>query len=516
METRPPTITRILIAVAFALSCFGLLLFLWLAFGGPVPLKPEGYRFQVPFTEATQLAEESDVRISGVSVGKVKRIDLDDAGNAVATIELESEYAPIPADTRATLRQKTLLGETYVELTSGSDESGSLAEGGTLPGAQVAESVQLDEVFRTFDARTRAAFQTWMQGAAGALRGRGADLSVALASLDDFAAEADRVLRVLDSQRLAVRGLVRDGGEVFTALSERRGQLSGLIRNSAAVFETTARRDDDLRRAFTILPTFLRESRTTLGRLDRFAADTDPLVTQLRPAARELPPTLTATGDLAGELRGFFAGLREVEAVSPRGFSALRELLDADLPPLLERLDPFLTDLTPILIGLDDYRREVTAFLANVAAATNAENDEGTGPRNYLRLTPPFNPELIAAYPTNRLSSNRTNPYTAPRGYDKLAENLDSFETAHCSGGINAILDPETPSDPDFLARFPLADDPEAEAQDLFNRIQQFVFADSSDAAGAPQPSCSKQAPFASVGGAFEEFSDYQHVRALP
>ena len=69
MATRPPTATRILIAIGFALSCFGLLLFLWLAFGGPVPFKPEGYRFTVSVNEATQLAQESDVRISGVSVG---------------------------------------------------------------------------------------------------------------------------------------------------------------------------------------------------------------------------------------------------------------------------------------------------------------------------------------------------------------------------------------------------------------------------------------------------------------
>ena len=40
--------------VIFALSCFGLLLFLWLAFGGPIPLKPKGYRFQASFAEATQ------------------------------------------------------------------------------------------------------------------------------------------------------------------------------------------------------------------------------------------------------------------------------------------------------------------------------------------------------------------------------------------------------------------------------------------------------------------------------
>src|SRR5215212_3618672 len=115
MATTPPTITRLLIAIGFALSCFGLLLFLWATFGGPVPLKPEGYRVEVPFSEATQLAQESDVRIHNVSVGKVKSIDLADSGPnrdlAVATLELDTPYAPIPVDTRAMLRQKTLLGE---------------------------------------------------------------------------------------------------------------------------------------------------------------------------------------------------------------------------------------------------------------------------------------------------------------------------------------------------------------------------------------------------------------------
>ena len=38
--------------VVFALSCFGLLLFLWLAFGGPIPLKPKGYRVSASFAEA--------------------------------------------------------------------------------------------------------------------------------------------------------------------------------------------------------------------------------------------------------------------------------------------------------------------------------------------------------------------------------------------------------------------------------------------------------------------------------
>src|SRR4051795_2327248 len=96
----------------FALSCFGLLLFLWLAFGGPIPLKPKGYRFHASFGEATQLAKEADVRGAGVSVGKVKDIQTDKhTGRSYTTIELKYVYSPLPTDTKAILRHKTLLCE---------------------------------------------------------------------------------------------------------------------------------------------------------------------------------------------------------------------------------------------------------------------------------------------------------------------------------------------------------------------------------------------------------------------
>ena len=47
MQTSTPSVSRVLVMVVFALSCFGLLLFLWLSFGGPIPLKPKGYRVEV-------------------------------------------------------------------------------------------------------------------------------------------------------------------------------------------------------------------------------------------------------------------------------------------------------------------------------------------------------------------------------------------------------------------------------------------------------------------------------------
>ena len=48
MIKQAPSIGRILTMVAFALSCFGILIFLWLSFGGSVPLQPEGYRVRCP------------------------------------------------------------------------------------------------------------------------------------------------------------------------------------------------------------------------------------------------------------------------------------------------------------------------------------------------------------------------------------------------------------------------------------------------------------------------------------
>ncbi len=134
VNKQAPSASRIIVMAGFALSCFGLLLYLWLAFGGPIPLKPKGYRMDVSFPEAQQLAEQADVRISGVPIGKVQgTVANKDTGTTVATLEIEEKYAPVPKDTRAILRQKTLLGETYVELTPGNASAGMVAEGGALP-----------------------------------------------------------------------------------------------------------------------------------------------------------------------------------------------------------------------------------------------------------------------------------------------------------------------------------------------------------------------------------------------
>jgi phospholipid/cholesterol/gamma-HCH transport system substrate-binding protein len=501
METRPPTFGRIAIAAGFALSCFGLLLFLWLAFGGPIPLKSESYRFDVHFDEASQLAVESDVRISGVSVGKVKGIELADDGLADATIEIDPKYAPIPADTRTMLRQKTLLGETYVELTPGNKDAPPLPEGGTLPTAQVSDAVQLDEIFRAFDEPTRAAFQTWMADAAVAFKGRGIDLNAALGNLDQFAERGDDLLRVLDSQRLAVKKLLADGGTTFNAISKQPDQLRGLINNTEAVFSTTAARDQQIREIFQALPTFLDESKLTLDRLAEFSTDTNPLVTQLQPVARQLSGTFLALQRLSPELERFFNGLKPVIKRAQPGFSSLRTILDDQLPPFLGDLEPSFNQLIPILDTVNRYRSEVTAFLGNTSSALNGSSVP-TGQETavkFVRATGPLGPGTLAS-PPSPYKPSRLNAYVKPGGYTKLTQGLDSFFTANCTGGLSATLNQGDFSD------------------DLYTRTQIYAMGGDgiTSTDDVPAPPCNQQGTQSSIGGPPNQNTDYLHVNPLP
>ena len=499
MSKKAPSTGQLLVIAGFALSCFGILLFLWVTFGGPTPFKAKPYELKIPFDEATQLAEQSDVRISGVNVGKVRSIELAPNGEqALATIYIEDRYAPLPRQTRAILRTKTLLGETYVELTPSTGDLPELPDGGTLATANLAQSVQLDEIFRTFDPETRAAFQTWQRDAAIAIQGQGLSLSNAFGEFEPTFSSFDRLFRVLDTQRLAVAQLFRNGSTSLRALRGRNGELASLIQSSNAVFQTTAARDRDIEALFRAFPTFLDESRLTLERLAAFSRNADPLMRQLTPAARQLSPTLVAFSRLAPQAKGFFVGLAPVIARAPTAFPALRRLFRDDFPPLLRALDPFLRNLNPILTGLDLYKREIAAVMANVAATTNAVVLSADSKRqvHYLRSLGYLGPDAIATY-ANRLTTNRASAYSQPGASRSLAAGLPSFETRQCSSGITASLDPDTPNDPDFNAR---TDGNVEDATDFFERLKQYAFAGQDNSGSIPAPGCVQQAPFEPIG----------------
>jgi len=448
MNKQAPSAGRIVTMVLFAASCIGLLLFLWLSFGGTIPLAPQGYRLTAEFDDAVELGVQSDVRISGVSVGKVVAVSLDrHAGLTKAVIQLDPKYAPRPADTRAILRAKSLLGETYVELTPGTASGPTLPDGGTLPHGQLAPTVDLDQILSTFDPATRRAFQTWQQQDAIALTDRGEQFNAAFAQLYPFATNVESVLSVLRRDSADTSTLLRDTGQVFSALSSSPTQLQGLIRNSNAVFSSTAARDTALANTIRAFPAFLIGTRLTIARVDRFAANTKPLIDELRPAARALSPALEASVPLAPELKTLLTNIAPLTAASKAGVPALERFLH-DSVPWLTRLKPYLGNFVPVIDYIDAYRRELAAFFANSAATTEATSANITQTRNihYLRITNPVNPEVLASY-QRRLSSNRGNPYMSPGTYNQLLHGLPVFGGYLCTNVPQPGIGSSVPSD---------------------------------------------------------------------
>jgi phospholipid/cholesterol/gamma-HCH transport system substrate-binding protein len=497
MQKNAPSLGRILAMVFFALSCIGILLYLWITFGGAIPLQAKRYELAVRFPNATTLAQEADVRISGVKVGHVTQLERD--GNSTrATLQIDSRFAPIHSDTRAVLRQKSLLGETYVELSPGSRAARTVRDGAALPDGNVASTVQLDEIFRTFDPPTRQAFRTWMDQQGRAFQGRGGDLNDALGNLTPFVHDAGQVLAILHEQSADTRRLVRDTGVVFQALTERDGQLTQLISNSNRVFETTAARNAELQQIFTIFPTFLNEARATTARVTRFALNANPLITQLRPAARELSPTLIQLHGLAPDLKGLFRDLGPLITVSRQGLPALEGVL-RDTKPLLQQVDPFLRNVNPLLDWVGLYKHEVAAFFSLDASATQATDfpPGAAHPIHYLRTSNPFNPENLAVW-AHRIATNRSNPYVEPLGYRNFP--LKVFGTYLCTTNQVPPLANPASIPPAIKNQLPA---------DLLTLVQQFALS-----SGGTAPPCVEQKGLGRFVG--QDSKKYPHILKAP
>jgi len=414
MEKGAPSLGKIATMVLFALSCFGLLLFLWLSFGGGIPFAPQGYRVQISFPYAQELSSQADVRIAGVSVGKVESVGLDPQGNrTVATIQLDNQFVPLHADATAILREKTIIGETYVQITPGSPNAPAIPDGGMLSRSNVAAAVQLDQIFDAFDPTTRRAFQVWQEELAKAVAGNGQNLNSVLGNLPTFAADGADLLQVLDIEHQAVQRLVQNTGTVFAALTKNQGALSSLITSAEETFATTAANDQALYQTFQVLPTFLHETKLTMAQLQRFAINTDPLLKELMPVAVDLGPTLRSVRVLSPDLRSLFVHLNPLITASKTGLPALAQVLDG-ATPLLGSVGPFLEQLNPILGWLSLHQQLISDFISvggSALAAKTTSFSGGTG--HYLPQYGLVGPESLSIYP-NRLSTNRGNTYPPP------------------------------------------------------------------------------------------------------
>jgi phospholipid/cholesterol/gamma-HCH transport system substrate-binding protein len=498
MQKRAPTLGNMIVIILFVLSCFGLLLFLWESFGGPIPLKPKGYRITVAFPKSLALAEQSNVRISGVDIGHVVALKLGPSGRTRATLEIAGRYAPVHSNMHAILRQKTLLGETYVQLIPESPRNAPyLPDGGQLANSQVEPSVTLDGILSAFDPKTRRAFQIWQQSVAEGINGRGEQINAAFASLDPFVEHANSLVGVLASQEGAVRALVHNTGVVFDALASRDHQLEGLIVNGEHTFHALAEGSQSFADAFRALPTFEIKSRVALKELDRFATVASPFLDEFKAAELKLSPLLNAVKPFAPQFDSFLTSLGPLTSAAKKGLPDVGKTLDLTTTQI-EAFRPVLHNLDPFLQYAGEYVPELQAFFANFTAATQAKglnsNLKNQGPQeHYLRTMQVLGPESLAVY-SQRIGTNRSNPYFKPGAFRFLGNGgLQVFSNGSCSNPVPSVSGPPN----------------ETISQSLIEQIIQFKVANAPESPNAvPAPGCTQQAPFNFHG----QTSQFPHV----
>jgi phospholipid/cholesterol/gamma-HCH transport system substrate-binding protein len=486
MQKRAPTLANMLVIILFVLSCFGLLLFLWESFGGPLPLKPKGYRMTVSFPASLALAEQSEVRISGVDIGRVVALKLGKGGRTRAELEINQKYAPIRADMHAILRQKTLLGETYVQLIpqSGGHSGPFLPDNGQLADAQVEPSVTLDGILSAFDPKTRRDFQIWQQSVAEGIDGRGEQINAAFSSLHPFVEHANTLVGILDSQEGAVRALIKNTGVVFNALGSRDHQLEGLIVNGERSFHALAAGSQSFAAAFRALPTFEKNSRVALKELDRFADDSSPFLDEFKVVEKKLAPLLQAAKPFAPQFDNFLSSLGPLTKAAKKGLPATGRTLDLTTTQL-ENFRPVLHNFDPFLQYLSEYVPELQAFFANFTAATQAHggntNTPGGPAQHYLTAMNTLTPGSLAVY-SQRLGTDRANPYFKPGAFSSIGNGgLQVFSNSNCASTAPSVSGPANETIP----------------QSLIEQLIQFKVANAPETPNAiPAPACTQQGPF--------------------
>jgi phospholipid/cholesterol/gamma-HCH transport system substrate-binding protein len=241
--------------------------------------------WKIQFTTAGNLKASSPVRISGVPVGKVERIQLTDVGKVLVMVTLPDRHAP-RMDASAQIVPVGLVGDAAIEINPGqapqrltrdrviigtqaaglSDMAqglGDRADSVLLGAQQIVNKRTADELYATLTALqgTLKAAERTMRVYGDAQNGPTAQLTKTLASLEQLTSRLDSTL----------------ADPALSRTLQRADTLTGNLATMTAQFSSTGARLD------TLLAN-LNQGRGTMG---KFATDTG-LYTDLREVSQSL------------------------------------------------------------------------------------------------------------------------------------------------------------------------------------------------------------------------------------
>jgi phospholipid/cholesterol/gamma-HCH transport system substrate-binding protein len=430
----------------FAAGAIGLVLLLvvsYLVFAKDIPFT-RPYEVKAVFQNASGLRPDSPVRIAGVEVGKVKKIESqDDSTAAVVTMQIKDDGRPIHEDAEMKIRPRIFLeGNFFVDVRPGTPRAGELDEGGTIPATQTSAPVQLDQVLTSLQRDTRDDLQRLLRGYGDALFGkpargedrdqdravRGKTAAAALNKSLDFSPQALRGIALVNDALLGTEThdlskLIAGSQKVFSALGRNESQLKDLITNFNRTTAAFASEEGNLRRSVGLLPGTLENANDALASLNAAFPPTRAFAREILPGVRETPATIDAAfpwidqtrklvspaelQGLARDLRPAVDDLAKVTDDSIELFPQVdlvsRCMLDVVLPTGDFKIDDgFLTT------GLENYKE---FWQAMVGLSGEGQNFDGNG--QYTRFQTGGGDQTVRTGPVGSqgpLFANMINP----------------------------------------------------------------------------------------------------------
>jgi phospholipid/cholesterol/gamma-HCH transport system substrate-binding protein len=345
-----------------------LALVVYFGFTKHVPFK-HGFRLKAEFATTVDIQPKSPVRIAGVKVGQVSSIQRD-GKTGLVNMEIESGGLPIHTDATVKIRPRLFLeGNWFVELQPGTPSAKTISSGYTIPVAQTADPVQLDQVLDALNTDTRANLQTFLINYGEALTRkpeapenaeqepevRGLNAAQAL---NQTYKRGPKALRGSAITNQAIGGtephdlseLIASIGKVTSALNVHEQDLSELIPNFNTFFAALAEQSSSLKSLVAELPGALLNLNHGLAGLDATFPPTRTFAHDILPGIKNTNATVKAAlpwieqveaSVQPSELGGVASGLEEAVPSLAR--------LESEQTPLYKQTGAFNKCLTKVI-----------------------------------------------------------------------------------------------------------------------------------------------------------------------
>lgn len=256
------------------------------------------YELKASFRDAKNLKPRAAVRIAGVEVGKVSKVEPAGGGAATVTMELDDSALPLHDDVRLKVRPRILFeGNYFVDIDPGSPSAGDLEDGSTVPVSQTASSVQQGDILAVLDSDARSDLRTLLHEYSKGLKHGGAEgFNRAIPHLGPaYRATAltnDALLGVQPSRD--IRRLLRGQARTAGALADDPEALKELVTDLSVVARALGSQDRALEAAVPALRDTLRAAEPALAQVNAALPTLRAFSIEALPGVRSTAPTLDA------------------------------------------------------------------------------------------------------------------------------------------------------------------------------------------------------------------------------